>query len=70
MNGYCRNSIYCPFAHGQYDLHSIVVTPTETPEKVELDYGNAGEFLVSILRSLEQVFIDEEEKKNLINKGV
>ena len=67
MNGYCRNSLTCPFAHGHYDLHSIVVAPTE---KVEPDYGNAGEFLVSILKSLEQVFENNEEMQTLITKGI
>ena len=52
-NGYCRNSLMCPFAHGPHELRSIVVTPMKP---VEPDFGNAGEFLFSILRSLEQVF--------------
>lgn len=67
MNGYCRNYTTCPFAHGPYDLHSIVVSSSE---KVEPDYGNAGEFLISILRSLEQVFDRDEEMLKLINKGI
>ena len=32
MNGYCRNSVNCPFAHGPYDLHSIVVTTVSPVE--------------------------------------
>lgn len=72
MNGFCRNSVNCPFAHGPYDLHSIVVTPVVPAEntQAEPDYGNAGEFLVSILRSLEQVFEQDEEKVQLIGKGI
>jgi hypothetical protein len=57
----------CPFAHGQEDLKSIAVMPVKQPET---DFGNADEFLFSILRSLEQVFIDKEEIKELINKGI
>ena len=63
MNGYCRNSINCPFAHGPYDLHSIVIAAETTPpdnSQPDPDYGNAGEFLFSILRSLDQVFQDNQ----------
>lgn len=54
----------CPFAHGQHDLRSIVVQPTQP------DYGNAGEFLFSILRSLEQVFSQDEERKLLVERAI
>ena len=54
----------CPFAHGQQDLRSIVVEPTQP------DYGNAGEFLFSILRSFEQVFSEDEEKKISVERAI
>lgn len=45
MNGYCRNDSMCPFAHGEQDLHGMVVvsmTPSVTPPKPKQDYGQAG----------------------------
>ena len=57
----------CPFAHGLEDMRSIVTSPVKS---VETDYGNAGEFLFSILRSLEQVFSKDEEKRKLIEIGI
>ena len=37
---------------------------------MEPDYGDAGEFLFSILRSLEQVFADNSERRETIEKGI
>lgn len=80
MKGYCRNDKDCPFAHGAIDLHGMVVTsnapipppiaPPVPQMAVKPDYGQAGQFLMSILRNLEQVFPEEVNKKVLIKKGV
>jgi hypothetical protein len=71
MKGYCRNDTECPFAHGSVDLHGMVVTPTlpvpqppqllpppqiSPPAPVKPNFGQAGSFLLSIFRNLEQVF--------------
>lgn len=70
MKGYCRHDEGCPFAHGPTDLHGMVVA-SQTPVVVaKPDYGQAGEFLFSILRNLEQVFPEEITKKVLIKKGL
>lgn len=66
MRGYCRNDERCPFAHGANDLHGMVIASTAP---IKPDYGQAGEFLFSIFRNLEQVFPDEVSKKVLIKKG-
>lgn len=69
MNGYCRNDYMCPFAHGLNDLHRIMV---KTNQQIEPDYAaKAGQFLSSILKSLQQVFSNEDtDKKELIKKGL
>ena len=59
MKGYCRNDTQCPFAHGSADLHGMVVTsslPVAPPAPVKPNFGQAGTFLLSIFRNLEQVF--------------
>ncbi len=78
MQGYCRNDTSCPFAHGNVDLHGMLITsqnpsqPAQVPQPVPVaqppppqqvpqaqqnqqpqpDYGQAGQFLLSILRNL------------------
>ncbi len=54
MNGYCRNDLNCPFAHGAIDMHGMVVASTapmqpmqpivaiNPPKPVKPDYGQAG----------------------------
>ena len=44
----------------------MVVAQTKT----EPDYGKAGEFLFSILRSLLQVFEKDEDKKGMLESGM
>lgn len=68
MNGFCRNAHLCPFAHGLNDVHQVVIKNNETTPETE--YGNAGEFLCSILKCLEVVFDEEEDIKVLIKKGM
>lgn len=74
--GYCRNDTNCQFAHGSRDVHGLVVAsnapirPTPPPAPPITDYGQAGQFLLSILKNLEQVFPDEVAKRILIKKGV
>lgn len=68
MKGYCRNDTNCPFAHGSRDLHGMLVTSNAPPERP--DYGQAGQFLLSILKNMEQVFPDEVGKRVLIKKGM
>lgn len=70
MNGYCRNDYLCPFAHGPADLHRIIVKSSYQQGyghghgQVEPDYAvNAGQFLSSILKSLEQVFTEADADK-------
>jgi len=73
MKGYCRNDTECPFAHGHRDLHGMLITstaPAPVSAPVRPDYGQAGQFLMSILKNLEQVFPEEIAKKVLIKKGV
>ena len=75
MKGYCRNDTNCPFAHGPRDLHGMLIAsnapvPPPAPVPVLPDYGQAGQFLMSILKNLEQVFPDEVAKRVLIKKGV
>lgn len=74
MRGYCRNDTNCPFAHGSRDLHGMLVAsnapiapPTPPPRP---DYGQAGQFLLSILKNLEQVFPEEIAKRVLLKKGM
>jgi len=45
------------------------IRPVPTPTPIT-DYGQAGQFLLSILKNLEQVFPDEVAKRVLIKKGV
>jgi hypothetical protein len=56
MKGYCRNDTQCPFAHGSGDLHGMLVTSKNPipppPIAVRPDYGQAGQFLMSILKNL------------------
>ena len=71
MKGYCRNDSNCQFAHGHRDIHGMVITssaPVQIPARP--DYGQAGQFLNSILKNLEQVFPDEVAKQVLIKKGL
>ena len=81
MKGYCRNDANCPFAHGTQDVHSMLVTatgptpappppPAMPPPPPQPDYRQAGQFLLSILKNLEQVFPEEVNKKVLIGKGI
>ena len=61
MKGYCRNDTQCPFAHGSADLHGMLVTssapvPPSPPAPPKTNFGQAGSFLLSIFRNLEQVF--------------
>lgn len=49
MKGYCRNDEQCPFAHGPADLHNMIII-SKAP--IKPDYGQAGQFLFSILRNL------------------
>lgn len=60
MKGYCRNDTQCPFAHGPRDLHGLLITtptpPIPPPPPPRPDYGQAGQFLMSILKNLAQVF--------------
>ena len=67
MKGYCRNDTNCQFAHGRGDLHGMVITSNEPVARP--DYGQAGQFLESIFKNLEQVFPDEVAKQVLIKKG-
>lgn len=74
MRGYCRNDTNCPFAHGPRDLHGMLVAssapiaPPTPPQRP--DYGQAGQFLLSILKNLEQVFPEEIAKRVLLKKGM
>lgn len=68
MKGYCRNDTNCPFAHGYRDLHGMLVASNAPP--VRPDYGQAGQFLLSILKNLEQVFPEEVGKRVLLKKGM
>lgn len=59
MQGYCRNDTSCPFAHGSRDLHGMLIAsnaPVAPVTPVRPDYGQAGQFLLSIFKNLEQVF--------------
>ena len=44
------------------------INPSSAP--VSPDYGQAGQFLESIFKNLEQVFPDEVAKRVLIKKGI
>lgn len=72
--GYCRNDTNCPFAHGSRDVHGLVVAtsaPIRPPAPPEpTDYGQAGKFLLSILKNLSQVFPDDVAKSQLIKRGI
>ena len=68
MKGYCRNDTDCQFAHGRADVHGMVITSSAPVARP--DYGQAGQFLLSIFKNLEQVFPDEVAKQALIKKGV
>lgn len=69
MNGFCRNNYMCPFAHGFHDLHRIMI---KSKYQIQPDYAaNAGQFLSSIFKNLEQVFTEfDSDKKELIKKGL
>jgi hypothetical protein len=48
----------------------MVISSNEPVAPVRPDYGQAGQFLMSILKNLEQVFPDEVAKRVLIKKGI
>jgi hypothetical protein len=47
-----------------------VAPPPPPPAPVKPNFGQAGSFLLSIFRNLEQVFPEEVNKKVLIKKGI
>ena len=48
----------------------MLVTSNAPPVPVRPDYGQAGQFLLSILKNLEQVFPEEVGKRVLLKKGM
>ena len=73
MRGYCRSDTNCQFAHGSRDIHGMLVAssaPIAPVAPVAPDYGQAGQFLHSIFKNLQQVFPDEVAKQVLIKKGI
>jgi hypothetical protein len=76
MKGYCRSDRNCPFAHGPTELQGLLVTssqplpPPPPPIAIQPSMTQGGQFLLSILRNLEQVFPEELNKKILIKRGI